>query len=199
MPSTLIRHPRASGGPAWIPASARMTILLSASLLLCATALRAASLPDNEYVLNPTGGSIRIEGMDAWGGGEYLARRKDTGSRGLSIHHGVDYVGEPGQGVVAPIEGVLKRTGQGINTGAEIAGRIRGARCRIKLLHFAVDVPNGPVNQGQVIGRVKDIGRTYKGMTPHVHMEVHEWREQIGYRPKDPSIVLKQSETVNAE
>lgn len=157
----------------------------------------AARLPDNEYALNPTSGPIRTEGMDKWGGGEYLARRKDPGSRGLSIHHGVDYVGEPGQDVVAPIEGLLKRTGQGINTGAEIVGRIRGARHRVKLLHFAVTVPDGSVNQGQVIGRVKNIGRTYKGMTSHVHMEVHEWREHIGYRPKDPSIFLKQSETVN--
>jgi murein DD-endopeptidase MepM/ murein hydrolase activator NlpD len=160
-------------------------------LLLAAAPALARELDENDHALNPTGGPVRVEGMDKWGGGEYLARRNDPDYRGLSVHRALDFVGKPGQDVIAPISGVLRRTGQGINTGADIEGRIRGSRYKVKLMHFAVTVRDGLVTQGQVIGRLKDIGRTYPGMKSHVHMETHEWNGVSGFRAKDPSIVIR--------
>jgi peptidoglycan LD-endopeptidase LytH len=151
-----------------------------------------ANLPDNSHALNPTGGPVRFEGMDAWGGGEYLSRRNDREARGLSVHHAIDYVGAPGQKVIAPISGFLRRYGSGEKAGAILLGKIGGEKHKVKLLHFTVTVPDGLVTQGQVIGHVKDLGRYYPGMTSHVHMEVHRWEKYSGYRVRDPGIVVRE-------
>jgi murein DD-endopeptidase MepM/ murein hydrolase activator NlpD len=171
----------------------RLRTTLFCAALFAALPLRAET--DNDFALNPTGGAIRTEGMDKWGGGEYLARRNHEDSNGLSLHYGVDYCGAAGQDVLAPIGGRLTRTGSGAKAGADIVGLIRGQKHRVKLLHVTIRVPDGDVNQGQVIGTVKNMGRYYPGMVPHVHMEVHGWRDHFGYRPKDPAIVLKQENT----
>lgn len=140
----------------------------------------------NDYVLNPTGGFVRRMGMDAWGGGEFLARRYDPKTRVRSWHNAIDYVGKAGQAVRAPISGELRRIGKGKTTGAVISGYIGGKKHVVRMLHCDIGVKNGFVAQGQIIGRVKNLGHWYRGMLSHVHLEVLEVRGRK-LKQRDPS------------
>lgn len=141
----------------------------------------------NGYALNPTGGPVRKMGMDWWGSGEYRAPRYDPHKHKRYRHNGIDYVGKPNTRVLAPISGELRRTGKGPIRGAVIVGYINGKKHLVRLLHFNTSVPNGYVVQGQTIGRVLNLGRYYRGMLSHVHMEVHEWRGMYNLKEKNPA------------
>jgi len=159
--------------------------VVAAPLPLTAVHLSGARrVLNNHDALNPTGGPVRRN--DAWGSGEYRATRYDRDKRRRYRHNGVDFVGKVKAPVVAPISGELRRIGRGATTGVVIVGRINGKRHVVKLLHFDPAVSNGAVLQGQFIGRVKNLKRWYPGMTPHVHMDVHEWRGDSLLKEKHP-------------
>jgi hypothetical protein len=144
----------------------------------------------NTYILNPTGGQVRRIGMDAWGGGEYLARRYDPKTRVRSWHNAVDYLGKPQQAVRAPISGELRRIGRGMAGGAMISGHVNGKRYVVRILHFDVGVKNGYVVQGQTIGRLKNLSRWHRGMLSHAHLEVLEVQRR-GLKQRNPSLFVR--------
>jgi len=116
---------------------------------------------------NPTGGGIR---SDIYGQGHYRASR-DGGAR---THAGVDYTGEIGGAVVAPLSGTIENLPSHT---ARITGRVDGEvfSCRIK--HFDSTVSNGSyVAEGQQIGALIDPVVEYPSMpdmTPHAHTELY--------------------------
>ena len=117
-------------------------------------------------MINPTGGPVR---RDPQGAGHYGA------SRGHRLHKGTDYVCTPGQDVVAPIDGLIKRKVWAYAddfqwVGLEIAGR----RASVKLLYVEMSVEIGDwVTAGAVVGKAQDISERYNPeMVPHVHIEI---------------------------
>lgn len=142
-----------------------------------------SSSMSNAYALNPTGGSVRMK--DIWGSGHYNAPRRDLKTRRRGQHNGVDYTGKPGQRVLAPISGELTYVGKGVESGAVISGYINGRKYRVKILHVNMTVPEGYVVQGQTIGRMKNLALWYRGITSHVHVEVHELAPR-GLRERNP-------------
>ena len=120
-------------------------------------------------LFNPTGGTIR---NDTAGSGYWLAQR---GSR---LHQGIDFTlpGGPGQLVLSPITGVLKRIAYPYSDDQEIRGcEIRGD-VWIKMFYFRPydSLVGQRIAMGQPIGTAQDVTERYpgQGMTPHIHLEV---------------------------
>lgn len=126
-------------------------------------------------------------GVDAYGSGTFGASR-DAGAR---AHVGRDYIALPGDGVVSPIDGIVKRHAKAYPD-ADLAGlEIEGARARVKLLYVLPCVePGEKVKAGQVIGTAQDVAGYWHAKAPrpgsmqnHVHLEVLVWidpEEQMG-------------------
>ena len=126
-------------------------------------------------------------GVDAYGSGTFGASR-DGGGRS---HLGRDYIALPGDQVVSPIDGIVKRHAKAYPD-ADLAGlEIEGAAVRAKLLYVLPCVePGERVKAGQVIGTAQDVASYHEKkspraghMTNHVHLEVLVWidpEEQMG-------------------
>jgi RHS repeat-associated protein len=123
---------------------------------------------------NPTGGPIR--GTDRWGSGAYEAPR-DGGTR---QHAGVDYSGQVGGPVRAPISGTLEY----VDGFFRITTRRdpNGVQYSVRLMHvdpLFCPRPGGPirarqVQEGDIIGTIEDLPRTYPEITPHAHVEIYK-------------------------
>ena len=118
-------------------------------------------------MLNPTGMAVR--GRDVQGEGRYGAPRQGR------IHKGVDYTCVPGQEIRSPINGMIIREAKPY-AGEKYSGMlIQGPHVAVKIFYmkFAPHVKIGSVvRTGDVIGLAQDISEKYKGITPHVHLEV---------------------------
>ena len=124
-------------------------------------------------------------GFDAYGSGTFGASR-DGGAR---AHLGRDYVALPGDQVVSPIDGIVKRHAKAYPD-ADLAGlEIEGAGVRAKLLYVLPCVePGEKVKAGQVIGTAQDVASYHEKRSPrpgrmvnHVHCELMVWVDPEDY------------------
>jgi hypothetical protein len=115
---------------------------------------------------NPTGGHVR--GADKYGIGRYGA------SRGDERHKGADYLCEPGQEVLSPIQGKVQREALPYADEHYSGLVIENSFMSIKMFYF---MPNfsllgKEVKAGDVIGIAQDISEKHEGMPPHIHLEI---------------------------
>ena len=116
---------------------------------------------------SPTGYGVR--GYDAWGGGEYGARR------GADIHKGVDFICIPGQFVVAPISGKVVRIAKPYADWDFSGILMQSAEMELKLFYFNPyeGLVDAYVKRGAEIGVAQDIRLKYDNrMTPHLHLQI---------------------------
>lgn len=123
-------------------------------------------------LVNPTGRPVRLG--DGYGSGLFGARR-DGGAR---AHAGVDFVASPGQAVVAPISGRVKKLGYAYGNDlryryVEIEGPTNHLLVRVLYVGPSVKVGD-KVDQREVIGTAQDLNSRYRGITNHVHLQVAE-------------------------
>lgn len=123
-------------------------------------------------IISPTGKGIR---SDSGGDGHYRAKR------GNRLHGGTDYKCEPLQNVLAPISGIIEREARPYADGEWSGVVISNSDMKIKMFYF---VPNPlkigkHVDQGEVIGIAQDIGEKYKGVTPHIHLQIESIDPEI--------------------
>lgn len=121
-------------------------------------------------LVNPTGRQVR--GADGYGSGLFGASR-DGGAR---AHAGVDFVADPGQVVVAPISGRVKKLGFAYASDlryryVEIENHAKSLLVRVLYVGPTVQVGD-VVDQRQVIGTAQDLNPRYRGITNHVHLQV---------------------------
>jgi len=135
-----------------------------------AAALTTKPSPSAAILVNPTGRPVR--GADDYGSGLFGARR-DGGAR---VHAGVDFVADPGQTVVAPISGRVKKLGFAYASDlryryVEIENQAKTLLVRVLYVGPSVQVGD-QVDQRQVIGTAQDLTPRYRGITNHVHLQV---------------------------
>lgn len=114
-------------------------------------------------------------GTDAYGSGTFLASR-DGGSRS---HIGRDYVAQPGDEAVFPIDGVVERIGLAYPDDSALRSiHIRGtgehSGVLVKLLYANCDHAVGTKGAaGDRLGTAQDVATRYPGITGHLHLEVY--------------------------
>jgi len=118
-------------------------------------------------MISPTGKGIRTR--DKWGSGRYNV------SRGDRKHKGTDFICEPGQWVVCPIdEAEVYRVARPYLREGYSGLVLTGAKIALKLFYLEPidDIVGEFVKQGHRIGIAQDISEKYPGMIPHIHLEV---------------------------
>jgi len=116
---------------------------------------------------------------DPMGFGKFKAPR----GNGRRIHLGADFICEPGQAVVAPISGKVVREARPYEDPEEPYSGILISDGILSIkMFYLLPAPGllekgrmSVVDQGKAIGVAQDISkrkREYRGMIPHVHMEV---------------------------
>lgn len=110
----------------------------------------------------------RIRGNDAHGSGSF-----GTG-RGDKTHNGIDIVVSPGQSIHMPFTGKVVRIARPYADDLSWEGlAIQNERYFAKIYYLRpLDVVGLTLNAGTVIGHAQDIGKRYRGITPHVHLEI---------------------------
>lgn len=130
-------------------------------------AFEPGAVKSQSLIVSPTGGPLR--GNDNHGMGHFGA------PRGSQTHKGGDYVGEPGQNVVAPIDGKVIRVARPYADDSRFSGLlISGQHLYIKIFYIEPDLSliGEWVFKGKtVIGTMQDIGKRYAGIPPHVHLQ----------------------------
>lgn len=123
---------------------------------------------------DPTGKGIRV---DLGGDGHYGAKR------GKKKHRGLDFLCEPGQKVLSPLDSKFARIALPYEDDLQWSGvlLVCGA-VAVKIFYLLPDVSlQGTwVQQGQVIGIAQDIREKYRPkdpgkpfhMRPHIHLEL---------------------------
>ncbi len=167
-------------GRALPPASAKGAVV--SRLAAVSLDLDGDGQPD---IARPVANPVR--GIDVYGSGAFGAPR-DGGRR---THHGVDLVAVAGEGVRAPITGVITRigpayAGQDTLQFVEIANPTTHYVARV--LYVGPLVRQGvTVAAGDFIGTAQSLAERYpKGITNHVHVE---FTGRLGDR-LDPLVVL---------
>lgn len=131
-----------------------------------------------EKLLNPTGMPPR--GTDAHGSGAFLASRVNR------LHYGVDLECAPGQEIAAPCIGTILRRKRPYASDPFWDGLLIVSDEGLLITLFYMEPLTGilgtTVSRGRIIGEAQDISKKYRGITPHVHMEV-VW-------PKDRTLPL---------
>lgn len=125
-------------------------------------------------MISPTRKSIRKP--DKWGSGAYGS------GRGIRHHKGADFICDPGQDVVAPIEGLLIREARPYASGVYGGCLIQGKHIAIKMFYLNLNrsLIGNYVHQNDVIGTAQDISYPkYPGMRPHIHLEVESIDPEI--------------------
>jgi hypothetical protein len=117
-------------------------------------------------MISPTGHGIRRP--DKWGRGEYGV------TRGKKRHEGGDYTCDPGQDIIAPIDGIIVRVARPYRKGKYSGVLLQGKHMTLKLFYLKPDrsVIRASVRQGERIGTAQDISEKYPGMTPHIHLRI---------------------------
>lgn len=131
-------------------------------------------------LLSPTGGPLRYQ--DPHGKGEFGAPRKNTVDGKEYTHTGVDWAGDVGGEVKAPMDGTLRVTEKGdvvVYTKPDKDGQSHAA----VLAHVdALDsrgTDGKKVKRGDLVGKVKDPSKYVttgdpKTMIPHVHLKLQQ-------------------------
>lgn len=124
-------------------------------------------------ISSPTGLGIRD---DPAGSGHYGAVRGRTKTGQKRIHNGVDFLCNPGQTVVCPIEaGIVTREARPYEYGKFGGLMIQGKNLAIKIfyLHPWPGIVGAAVKRGDPIGIAQDISERYNGkMEAHIHLAI---------------------------
>ena len=118
-------------------------------------------------MISPTGNAIRTS--DAHGRGAYGAKR------GRRSHRGTDFICEPGQNIVCPIDrAILVRECRPYVIGPYSGALLKNDDLTIKMFYFTpwTDLIGADVRQGDVLGIAQNISTKYPGMTNHIHLEI---------------------------
>jgi murein DD-endopeptidase MepM/ murein hydrolase activator NlpD len=107
---------------------------------------------------------------DIWGSGQFGA------SRAGHMHQGLDVITRPGEPILSPIDGIIKRealpyAGDSRLKGLTIIGFGTWEGIEVKLFYVSGWLL-GTVKRGQPIGVAQDLSVRYPGITNHVHIEV---------------------------
>ena len=126
------------------------------------------TVPTPQWV-SPTGRGVRR--CDPRGCGEFGAPRGDR------LHLGTDFVGDPGQLVVAPTSGVLRRSGRVYRHSAAqrllVIDADTGHEVKVFYVLPLENVTFGTrVRAGQPIGTQQSLQELYPAITDHVHVEI---------------------------
>jgi len=130
-------------------------------------------------MISPTGKGIRQ--ADKWGRGAYGASR-DKGNR---KHKGTDYVCEPGQNVVAPITGIIRREARPYADPDWLyrySGLvIENENVSIKMFYLEPmrHLIDKRVRMGDTIGIAQKISDKYPDMIDHVHLQIDSVNPEI--------------------
>lgn len=110
--------------------------------------------------------------MDDFGSGLFNA------PRGKEKHNGVDYICEPGQVIISPVDGTIIRKAFPY-TDKEFSGvLLENDSIILKMFYFIPDkkIIGSKVKQGERIGIAQDISKLYndkkKKMIPHIHLQI---------------------------
>ena len=117
-------------------------------------------------MISPTGQGIR---QDSMGDGHYGAKRVNR------RHTGVDYLCEPGQPIVMPIDGILVRKAKPYAEGELSGVAIQADKMDMKMFYFKPhdDLIGKYILQGEEIGIAQDVSEKHgHKMFPHVHLEI---------------------------
>ena len=119
-------------------------------------------------MISPTG-SLEVRGSDKHGSGAFKSGRSSR------PHYGVDLVSLPGQSIVAPHSGIIKRSIIVYPNTQKYKGlEVIGDEC-ISHLYYITPKPGivgQEVKQGDVIGFTQDISEKYEGITIHIHWQI---------------------------
>jgi len=136
-------------------------------------------------IISPTGKGLR---SDPAGDGSYGARRAGR------EHEGYDFLGDPGQQIVMPFNGLIERIARPYRGDTNYSGAlIVSDWIKVKLFYFAPfsHLIGRPVGIGAPIGTMQDITRRYpppsgekQQMLPHVHFQISSI---------DPEIFIKKT------
>lgn len=130
---------------------------------------QTASLTESWRFCRPT---AQVRGADPAGCGAF------TCTRGERVHRAVDYLAEPGQTVVAPIDGVIARVGYAYAGETRLhLVEIHGAHgLTARLLYVDPDLNVGyQVVAGEPIGVAEDVRVHYPQLTAlpaHIHLDL---------------------------
>ena len=125
--------------------------------------------------INPTGKKIRNDSFGAGGFG--TPRSSNVSAR--KKHNGVDYEGDAGQDVKAVTGGIISKIGYPYADDlsfryVEITAE-GGYRVRQFYVFPASNVDVGThVKKGQLIGTCQNLGKKFKGMQNHIHVEIEK-------------------------
>lgn len=114
----------------------------------------------------PLAGTLKMRN-DRQGLGHYGA------PRGNRRHSGLDFEAKPGQAVLAPISGKIRRIQVYASDPRWRGLAIKNGNLEVKLFYMQ-PLANLPVSveRGQVVGNMQDRAATSPGMINHLHVEV---------------------------
>ena len=140
-----------------------------------------AEVPQPEWV-SPTGRGVR--GCGPLGCGDFNARRSGR------LHQATDYLGIPGQVVVAPRGGVVRRLGRPYdppyNQQLIVIDDENGLRVRVLYVQPYDHIRAGArVTTGQPIGIQQSLQDVHPGIIEHVHVDIAR-----GDEPIDPETLI---------
>jgi hypothetical protein len=121
-------------------------------------------------LISPTGKSIRL--MDDFGSGLFNA------PRGKEKHNGIDFICDPGQVIVSPVDGTIIRKAFPYPNKEYAGVLLENDSIILKMFYFVPDkkIIGSKVKQGERIGIAQDISKLYndkkKKMIPHIHLQI---------------------------
>lgn len=129
--------------------------------------------------VNPTGKGMR---NDSAGSGAFGA------PRGSRKHRGIDLLCEPGQEVLAPLDGIFQRLAFPYSDTQEYSGILLLSQpYEVKLFYLLPfsNLVGAWVSAGTPIGTAQDVTERYpgQGMLPHIHVQVTRGGELIDPQP----------------
>jgi murein DD-endopeptidase MepM/ murein hydrolase activator NlpD len=124
---------------------------------------------------------LSIRGCDGLGCGGFGVSR----ASGTRTHKGLDFVITPGQTVVSPINGTIKRNVDVYSDGKWKGLYISGEDFDIKIfyLNYNPSIIGKTVQVGEAIATAANIADKYPGITPHIHLETWVYGSAVDPTP----------------
>ncbi len=121
-------------------------------------------------IISPTGDTIRIK--DDFGNGIFSTPKWSRG------HNSIDFICEPGQVIVAPVDGTINLVACPFENKDYMAALFENDFISLMIFYFIPDKDKIgiEVKQGDRIGIAQDISQIYntkkRKMTPHINVQV---------------------------